>query len=100
MSDDKTGALIAERRGTHGEWAQQSATEQQLKDVLHSSPAWPDMTVQQRAAAEMICVKLSRIACGNPGFADHWQDIAGYARLGECGGHPADVITSWVGNTH
>ena len=29
----------------------------------------------------MIIAKLSRIIYGNPNHADHWIDIAGYAKL-------------------
>jgi hypothetical protein len=29
----------------------------------------------------MICLKLSR-AVQNPDYIDHWDDIAGYAKLG------------------
>ena len=94
-------ALISVRRGTHGEWARQSATEQQLKDVMRGGAAWGDMTASQRSAVEMIAVKLSRIVNGDPAYADHWQDIAGYSRLGEQGGHDAAAVTeSWVGHTH
>lgn len=79
--------LTGMRRGTHGEWAKQSSTEQKLKAVLRDGEAWSDMTPSQCAAVEMIAVKLSRIVNGNPHYADHWQDIGGYALLGENGGH-------------
>jgi hypothetical protein len=29
----------------------------------------------------MICHKISRIANGDPNYADSWDDIAGYAKL-------------------
>jgi len=40
-------------------------------------------TAAQGEAIHMICVKLARIVCGDPNHADHWDDIAGYARLGK-----------------
>jgi hypothetical protein len=30
----------------------------------------------------MIALKLSRILSGQANFKDHWNDIAGYAKLG------------------
>ena len=31
----------------------------------------------------MILLKIARIICGDPTYADHWDDIAGYAMLGK-----------------
>lgn len=93
------GQLIATRRTTHGDWAVQSATEQAIKDRLRQGPAWPNMSPAQRAAAEMIAVKLSRIVSGNPDEPDHWDDIAGYARLGRQGHAVADPVKDWAGHT-
>lgn len=33
------------------------------------------------AAIQMIAMKLSRIANGDPNYVDSWTDIAGYAQL-------------------
>jgi hypothetical protein len=30
---------------------------------------------------DMIAHQIGRIIAGDPGFADHWADIAGYAQL-------------------
>jgi hypothetical protein len=35
-----------------------------------------------REALDMIALKLSRILSGQANFKDHWDDIAGYAKLG------------------
>lgn len=94
-----TETLITTRRGTHGDWAVQSANEQAIKDVLRSGPAWANMTPGQRAAAEMIAVKLSRIVSGNPDEPDHWADISGYARLGQQGHSGIDPVKDWAGHT-
>jgi len=45
-------------------------------------------------ALEMISLKLARIICGDPNFADHWDDIAGYAELGK--GKKHHVMTKRV----
>jgi len=41
----------------------------------------PALTNQQKESLEMILLKCGRILSGDPSFADHWDDIAGYAKL-------------------
>lgn len=41
------------------------------------------MTATQMEALDLMATKQSRIVSGDPTFADHWDDIAGYARLGK-----------------
>ena len=84
--------IIAERNATHGNWEQQSATAQALKDVLRESHNWSALTASQREALEMICVKVSRIVNGDPNCKDHWDDVGGYGRLGERGRETAAVL--------
>jgi hypothetical protein len=36
---------------------------------------------QQIEALEMIAHKIGRIIAGDPDFDDHWDDIAGYAKI-------------------
>lgn len=77
--------LIEERGSTHGDWYQQSAKAQGIKKELQTSVNWNNLSNSHKDALEMIAVKLSRILTGDPDEADHWDDIAGYARLGKCG---------------
>ena len=53
------------------------------KDVerFPSSVGYDRLSPVQREAVDMICLKLSRIISGQSHFRDHWDDIAGYARL-------------------
>jgi hypothetical protein len=74
-------ALLAERQTTHGDFATNALYSQHLKALMHSSPGWASMTDVQREALEMIALKLSRILSGQADYRDHWDDIAGYARL-------------------
>lgn len=79
------GGLLYQRDRTHGDWRYQARMSQDLKDALFEpDPAnrGEGPSAQQREAMHMICVKLARIACGDPLHADHWRDIAGYAELG------------------
>jgi hypothetical protein len=77
--------LISTRQTTHGDWNEQSKLASDLKSLLHRSRQWNTMTAGQREALDMIATKLSRIGSGNPNEGDHWDDIAGYAKLGKEG---------------
>lgn len=74
--------LLEERQKTHGEFSPKAWFTQSLKDAFRAAPNWSDMTPAQREALDMICLKLGRIAHGDPLHADNWEDLAGYAILG------------------
>ncbi len=76
-------ALLAERGSTHGEFGEQSAVSQALKEIMRASPGWKRLTPAQRESLEMQAHKISRILAGDPHHPDHWADIQGYARLVE-----------------
>ena len=77
-------SLIAERDKTHGNWSKQAQCAQSLKNCIRRAQE-PLRTLSkgQMEAIEMVLVKASRIACGNPNEPDHWDDIIGYAMLGK-----------------
>jgi len=72
-----TKDLLKERAKTHGPFSQHSIYAQQLKAI----GADVKMSAVQREALDMIYHKIARILNGNPDYADHWADIAGYAQL-------------------
>ncbi len=74
-------AIIAERDKTHGDYRVQAKLAQDLKTRIRQEGG--KLSPQQQEALEMICVKISRIVCGNPNEPDHYDDIAGYALLGK-----------------
>ncbi len=76
-----TEMLLDERRKTHGSFAQNAAAGQTLRNFFRKSKGWEMATDRQREALDYIAGKLSRILSGQPGHADHWDDIAGYAKL-------------------
>lgn len=84
MSDTVTNVL-AERGARYGSFKNQAFISQILKSAIlggfdrktAAAKFYPD----QIEAIEMICHKLSRIANGDPDYADSWVDIAGYATL-------------------
>lgn len=83
-----TESLLAERGKTHGDFADHAAVTQALKHeiecavIARTNRGQPLLTDGQREALDMIAHKIGRILAGDPDFADHWDDIAGYALLG------------------
>jgi hypothetical protein len=78
---DATTELLAERGKTHGDFTDHAMITQNLKDAMHNVQGWAKLSHVQCEALEMIQHKIGRILSGNPNFRDHWDDIAGYARL-------------------
>lgn len=73
-----TEELIAEREKTHGSFDSNADMWQSLCDMFKQTAFIND---SQRLAANMIFLKLARMS-QNPSVQDHWDDIAGYAKLG------------------
>lgn len=82
-----TNELLAERKSTHGEYRDDARAAMRLKDnladeinrrVVRGQPILSDI---QRHALDMILHKVARIVTGDAYFKDHWDDIAGYAKL-------------------
>jgi hypothetical protein len=71
--------LLQERQKTHGSFEQNAKISQQLK-MIYSIYGYPKSDAQ-REALDMIALKLSRILSGQANHKDHWDDIAGYAKL-------------------
>jgi hypothetical protein len=72
--------LVKDRAKTHGDFAETAFVASKLQyhsTITHHAGVSP----QIEHARQMICVKLARIACGDPFVIDHWKDIAGYAEL-------------------
>lgn len=71
--------LLQERKKTHGDFTKNAEISQQLKRIFRHE-AFP-MHNRHSEALDMIALKLSRILSGQADYADHWDDIAGYAKL-------------------
>ena len=77
----KTEELLNEREKTHGSFQQVSDISSALKSIIREN--YPDsLKNRQKEALEAICGKIARILSGDSNFKDHWDDIAGYAKLG------------------
>lgn len=81
MPNHTTEDLLAERHKTHGDFKDHASCTQQLKAVMHETEGWSNLNHCQRESLEMIVHKIGRILAGDPDFRDHWDDIAGYAKL-------------------
>ena len=79
---DVTSDLLNERAKTHGSFEDHARVTQVLKAYMAKENVYDKLNPRQAEAIDMILHKIGRIAAGNPNFNDHWDDIAGYARLG------------------
>lgn len=74
--------LLNSRETTHGDYTVNAGIAQGIKAVLHGSPEYlTKLSAPQKESAELIATKFGRIVSGDPNFAEHWEDIAGYATL-------------------
>lgn len=73
--------LLGERQNTHGTYSEVSSICQAIKRTMRQSSGWDHLGNEHAEALEMIAMKIARILSGNSNFADHWEDIEGYARL-------------------
>lgn len=76
-----TEEILAERGPTHGDFTANADIMQALKVTMRTHVGWGELSLDKREALEMIAHKIGRILCGNPEHRDHWDDIAGYAKL-------------------
>lgn len=70
---------LTERRKTHGDFNDHARITQGLKRVVENDRS--KLSDTQREAVDMILHKIGRICAGCPNVHDHWDDIAGYAKI-------------------
>ena len=76
-----TEQLTAERGKVHGDFTEVSETAQTFKNYARTRRNWERLTDVQKEGLDMILHKISRILCGDPNHKDHWDDVAGYAKI-------------------
>jgi hypothetical protein len=83
IQDEPTSieATLAQRKATHGDYADVSRIYCNLQRAVSEFLNDDSIPPEYRLSVNVILQKISRIAAGNPAFADHWHDIEGYARL-------------------
>lgn len=72
-----TSSLLDERETTHGSFAGNSQFYAALLEAIPLDAYDP----RTRYAVAAIYMKLSRMASGNGFRREHWEDVAGYAKL-------------------
>ena len=72
---------LAQRANTHGDFRDNSAISQGIKQIIFSSPNAEAFLPVQAEALDMIAHKIARICCGDFNEVDHWLDISGYSTL-------------------
>jgi recombinational DNA repair protein RecT len=73
--------ILQQRRSTHGDFKDHAQVTQEIKRAMFRSKNWEKLTCWQREALEMEAHKIGRILSGDPNYKDHWDDMAGYAKL-------------------
>lgn len=74
--------ILNERHKTHGDYNEVARVSQAIKRVMKDTTNWDRLNESQREALEMMCSKFGRLLSGDMDFKDHWDDLAGYAKLG------------------
>lgn len=74
--------LLVERQSTHGSFRDNAMMSQSLKRMFCGTEHYATLCDEHREALDMIALKISRVLSGQANFKDHWDDIAGYAKLG------------------
>ena len=82
MPEPTRDPLLVEREKTHGSFEDNAAISQAIKQIILGSKQVHVMKWTQHEALDMIALKMSRILSGQALTKDHWDDIAGYAKLG------------------
>lgn len=71
------------KRQVYGDFEEVGHVAQGMKTILRNSLNRHALSRAEQEALDMICTKMARIVCGDPGQKDSWHDISGYARLAE-----------------
>lgn len=72
---------LAERGKRYGTLMGHAIITQGLKEHMHASPKWRDLSPDKKECLDMIAHKIGRILNGDPEYHDSWHDIVGYTKL-------------------
>ena len=73
--------LLRDKETTHGHFDDTATIAQTLKAVMRRGKNWESLANPSKEALELIATKVARILNGDATDPDHWNDVAGYARL-------------------
>ena len=77
----KLVGILNERGATSGDFMEHARVTQGMKTIMATSIGWVNMSFVQRETLEMEAHKIGRVLAGDPAFAEHWADLAGYNML-------------------
>jgi hypothetical protein len=80
MPNEEREPILVEREKTHGSFQKNAKAAQGIKDVF-AKYGYDAFAPEYREVMDLIATKLGRILSGGPGHKDHWDDLAGYAKL-------------------
>lgn len=97
----ETEQLLAERGKTHGDYTDHARCTQAIMRALMAEKNWDDLPDVMKESLHMFAHKMGRVVTGDPFHADHWDDIAGYAKLvsQRIGGLLADAAATYIKET-
>lgn len=79
---DSTDELLAQRQKTHGDFTINARISQSIRRAMQATGSgWWKLSDVQCEVLEMVAHKIGRILAGDHDYKDHWDDLAGYARL-------------------
>jgi len=78
---DSTDDIIKKRTPVHGEYTENSRCTWEIMRAMMQERNWSTLDDKQKHSLYMIVHKIARIVTGDPDYEDHWDDIAGYAKL-------------------
>jgi len=78
---DEIDAIVKQREALYGGFVNVAQVSHELRGVMATSPNGDLLSHDQCEALVMIQHKIARSLCGDPNYADSWDDIAGYAKL-------------------
>ena len=73
--------LLKDKEATHGLFDDTATIAQTLKAVMRRGRNWENLPPASKEALELMATKAARILNGDATDPEHWNDIAGYARL-------------------
>jgi hypothetical protein len=80
-------SLLNQRESTHGDYEDTARIAGKLKALIHQETVnrqrrgQQNLTFKQLESLDLISTKIGRIIAGDANNPEHWEDIAGYARL-------------------
>ncbi len=76
-----TEELLNERDKTHGDFRENARLAQAFKQIARTGLNWDKMNDIHREAFDMVFHKVARALTGDWKENDHYEDLAGYAKL-------------------